>query len=126
MQLKKPRLFTSDHYLILGEFLSEPLRENRRYLGGRRRFPLHATAPVSEVEKLFADIQAACADPIPPERPPRPSWISSETWNLIDHRAERRRQSDFSDTESSRLNRRIRKALLGRSKAENGNGRRSH
>jgi exonuclease III len=82
MQLKKPRLFTSDHYLILGEFLSEPLRENRRYLGGRRRFPLHATAPVLEVEKLFADIQAACADPIPPERPPRPSWISSETWNF--------------------------------------------
>jgi exonuclease III len=111
MQLKQPRLFTSDHYLVLGELLSEPLRENRRYLGGRRRFPLHVSAPVTKVEKLFTDIQTACADPSPPVRPPRPSWISLETWKMIDHRAERRRHPDFSATESSRLDRRIRKAL---------------
>ena len=40
VQIKQPRLFSSDHFMLLGEFLSEPLRNNRHYLRGRRLFPL--------------------------------------------------------------------------------------
>ena len=61
VQIKEPRLFTSDRFLILGEFLSQPLEANRRYLGGRRQFPLGVTS-LLDLTSLFSDLQKQCKD----------------------------------------------------------------
>ncbi|HEY9814264.1 MAG TPA: hypothetical protein V6D20_00440, partial [Candidatus Obscuribacterales bacterium] len=53
--IRDPRNFDLDHYMILGKLVSEPLRGNRRYLNGRRSFPLKLPkwGPQTRADFLF-------------------------------------------------------------------------
>jgi hypothetical protein len=63
--LKDPRLFTSDHLLVLGVLPASPAHDHGRYLRSRRRFPLRHPQ-------------------WGPQTRAWQSWISDETWRMVD------------------------------------------
>jgi hypothetical protein len=55
VQIKNPRCFSSDHLMILARMLSAPQWSNRRYLQGRKRFPLRLNliGPQTQADVFF-------------------------------------------------------------------------
>ena len=80
----------SDHYMVLGCLPSASLTEQKRYLGGRKRWPMRPPTKPTRVDKVFAALRRAV-----PKAQPRPArqndWISEETWRLVDERVSARR-----------------------------------
>lgn len=110
--LKDPRCFTSDHYMVVGKLLSAPLSSNLSYLRGRTRFPVRAPkwGPHTKVDSIFQDLTAAIDPPTRANRV-RSSWISDETWALVDARASLRRAPNRDRTAFRRLDRKVKSAL---------------
>jgi hypothetical protein len=109
--LKAPR-YDSDHYMVLGTIRSAKLKENRVYLRGRRKFPLETPTvrPMTQADCLFEDLRSSV------ERPEnqvsrRASWISDESWKLIDTRLALRREAGHDQAAIRRLTRRIQASL---------------
>ena len=95
VQTRNPR-HNSDHLMVVASLRPASLREHRRYLGGRRRFPLKPPkgGQATEADKVFAELKAA----MPPPEPRsfrRNAWISDETWKLVDERVAIRRKPDI-------------------------------
>ena len=71
--------------MVVGKLLSAPLSSNLSYLRGRTHFPLRALTwgPHTKVDTIFQDLKDSIE---PPSRITRAktSWISDETWNLVD------------------------------------------
>ena len=112
--IRAPRLYDSDHHMVCGRLRSDTLRRNRAYLRKRKRFPLQKPkwGPHNLVDSLYQAVQenavkAGCSGT---GRRPKPEWISSATWDLIDQRW-RMSQTDFSSASYKQLSRRIQKAL---------------
>jgi exonuclease III len=89
--LKEPR-FDSDHYMVLGKIRSAKLNENRAYMRGRKSFPLRipSARPLKKAECLFEDLRLS-AEKQETETRRVASWISAETWGLVDTRTALRR-----------------------------------
>lgn len=113
MQLKDPRCFSSDHWLIRGELLSAPLASNHRYLQGRRRFPLRIDRRVGPHSRADALFQALKNDKesVPRRGRVSQSWISTTTWGLVDGRAALNRRKPIDQKLARQFSRRIRDAF---------------
>ena len=103
--LRDPRLFTSDHYLILGELQSTKPRGNLAYLKARRKFPLRPPKGVSRTntDVLFQEIQRFVPPPNHATMRERKEWISHETWALVDQRSALRKQVYYDQALARRL-----------------------
>ena len=93
--LKCPRGYHSDHRLLLAELALAPEKTHRRYLRSRRQFPVWIPRPLTRVDQVFMDLLEYQRPPNPKKQRDR-SWIASDTWRLIDRRAEIRRLHLFS------------------------------
>ena len=84
--IKIPR-FHSDHRAIVTELrlTKYSYAEHRRYCQ-LRKFPIHSIRPLNRVDQMFDTLCSYCE---PPESEPSrdSSWISQETWHLVDRRA---------------------------------------
>ena len=111
--LKDPRLFTSDHLLVLGVLPASPARDHGRYLRSRRRFPLRPPqwGPQTRADALFQSLTDAIPAPVPATKRAWQSWISDETWRMVDERSALRRRPNHDRAEARRLDRRIQQAL---------------
>ena len=92
----------SDHYMVLGCLPSAPLSETKRYLGGRKRWPVRPPTEPSRTDTLFAALRRAVPKPTPREAR-RNAWISAETWRLIDNKVSTRRDPRYGKAERRRL-----------------------
>jgi len=92
--LKDPRCFTSDHYMVVGRITSATRSQNCSYLRSRTRYPLGPPrgGPLTQVDSIFQELKKSVAPPPPRKRNYR-SWISDNTWKLVDARAALRRAS---------------------------------
>ena len=102
----------SDHFMVVASLRPASVREHRRHVGGRRRFPL--TPPkggqATEADKVFAELKAQMLHP-EPRTLRRNAWMSEETWKLVDERVATRRKPDKDQAELRRLSRRIKASL---------------
>ena len=108
-RLVNPRYFDSDHLMIVGKLFLAPERQHRRYLSERRKPTLRrtvSTLPDHAFEKLVKKVA-------PPEgrSRARTAWISKETWDLVDQRAQGRRAGTLVGGQLRELNRLIRKSF---------------
>ncbi|HEY9815724.1 MAG TPA: endonuclease/exonuclease/phosphatase family protein, partial [Candidatus Obscuribacterales bacterium] len=117
VSIRDPRNFDSDHYMVIGKLLSAPMTGNRRYLLGRRRFPLKLPkwGPQSRADALFQALQEMKTPPQRVNRLKKP-WVSEATWKLVDQKAALRHRRQVGhdrelQSESRRLSRRIQQAL---------------
>ena len=110
--LRDPRLFSSDHLMVMGMLLSAPKRSNKGYLGSRKRFPLRTPkwGPKTKVNALFQKLKDAAEPPEHRKRKDR-MWVSEATWKLVDERAELRRDPSHDRAYARRLTRRIRQSF---------------
>jgi hypothetical protein len=111
--IRDPRCFSSDHFLVMGQLMSKPYRSHRRYLNGRRSYPLkaHKVGPDSSTaDQLYHELKAAIPKPTRQERKRR-DWISEATWLLVDQRSALRRSPGYNQAEHRRLNRRVNASL---------------
>jgi hypothetical protein len=113
ISLKEPRHFYWDHLMVVGVLTSRPIKENRQYLMGPKKFPLSLgkNGPKTKSDALFSEIKAFITETVP--RPRRwKIWIADSTWTLIDRRAALRRRHDTrSGAEGRRLSRRISRSI---------------
>ena len=85
---------------------SAPLLETKRYLGGRKRWPVKPPTEPSQTDTLFADLRRAVPKPAPREAR-RNACISAETWRLIDERVSTRRDPRYGQADRRRLGKAI-------------------
>ena len=71
--VRDPR-HNSDHYMVLGCLTSAPLLETKRYLEGRKRWPVRPPTEPSRPDTLFAALRRAVPKPKPREAR-RNAWI---------------------------------------------------
>jgi hypothetical protein len=52
--IRGPRHYTTDHYMVLGILLSEPMKAHQSYINGRKRYPLHPQkwSPKTKIDAL--------------------------------------------------------------------------
>ena len=84
VSVRDPR-HNSDHYMVLDCLPSASLTEHMRYLGVRKRWLMRLLTKPTQVDKTFAALRRA----IPKAQPlaaRRNTWISEETWKLVDER----------------------------------------
>ena len=100
----------SDHYMVLGFLTSSPLTEHKRYLRGRKRWPLRPPTKPTRMDKTFAALRRAV-----PKSQPRAArqnaWISEETWRLVYERVSARWDPRKGQALKRRLGRAIKASL---------------
>ena len=107
--VRDPR-HNTDHYMVLGCLTSAPLLATKRYLGGRKRWPVRPPTEPSRTDTLFAALRRAVPKPAPREARQN-AWISAETWRLIDERVSTRQDPRYGQADMQRLGKEIRKSL---------------
>ena len=107
--VRDPR-HNSDHYMVLGFLPSAPLLETKRYLGGRKRWPVRPPTEPSRTDTLFAALRRAVPKPTPREAR-RNAWILAETWRLIDERVSTRRDPRYGQADRRQLTKAITASL---------------
>jgi hypothetical protein len=78
--------------MVMGTIASRPKRENKSYSRSRKSFPLkrNKITPINKADSIFDEIKAFVEKDACTTRRWL-SWISPETWKLVDSRAELRR-----------------------------------
>ena len=84
----------SDHYMVLGCIPSAPLTETKRYLVGRKRWPVRPPREPTRTDELFAALRRAVPR-AQPRKARQNAWISESTWRLIDERVSARRDPRY-------------------------------
>ena len=97
--------------MVLGCLPSAPLVATKRYLGGRKRWPVRLPTEPSWTDTLFAALRRAVPKPTPREAR-RNAWISAETWRLINKRVFTRRDPRYGQADRRRLGKEIKKSLV--------------
>ena len=101
----------SDHYMVLGCLPSFPLTEHKRYLGGRKLWPVRPPREPTRTDQLFAALQRAV-----PRAQPRKArlntWISESTWRLINERVSARRDPRYGQAYKRRLGKAVQRSSL--------------
>ena len=80
--------------MVLDCLPSAPLSETKRYLGGRKRWPVRPPVKPLQTDKIFADLRRAVTRPKLREARQN-AWISAEMWRLIDERVSARRDPRY-------------------------------
>lgn len=90
-QIRIPR-FDTDHYMLKCKMTLVSERSHRRYVGSRKAFPIPKQKPeeMSKADAILAELSEH-AQHSRSHDGRQSSWISSETWKLIDQKAEARR-----------------------------------
>ena len=105
VSVRNPR-HNSDHYMFLGCLQSAPLRDNSRYLWGRKRIPLRPPISPTREDRIFMALRRAVPKPL--ARYARKNmWILAEMWILVDERDSMRQ--DLANYQA--LIRRLRRAI---------------
>ena len=107
--VRDPR-HNSDHYMVLGCLPSAPLLETKRYLEGRKRWPVRPPEKPLRTDELFADLRRAVPRTKPQEAR-RNAWISAETWRLIDKRVSARPDQRYGTLYRRRLGKAVQASL---------------
>jgi len=90
VQLVDPRIHQSDHCVIKATIKCAPRKAQRKYLQGRRKFPLAPTTPtsptLSQADQLFMELKSYM--PRPKQNQPHlwSDWLSNHTKQLIRQR----------------------------------------
>jgi hypothetical protein len=111
VRITSPRLFNSDHLAIVAVLKANSKNDNKIYKKQRTSFPLtvqrgHANQAEQLQKRLIREAETVAA---PNNR--RSEWIETNTWALIDRRAQGRRDKTITGNELRRLNTQIRKNL---------------
>jgi len=91
--IRYPR-YDSDHRAIVAELRLAPLAVHRRYLRSRRPL-VHIPRPFTRVDQLFHNLfvlSRSAHQDLSQRSARHRSWISANTWQLIDQRASLRQQ----------------------------------
>jgi hypothetical protein len=74
--------------MIIAILLSGPLQAHRSYTRARRAFPLHPSkwGPKSKEDALFEELKGFITRH-PAQVRKRNTWISMDTWTLVDRKA---------------------------------------
>ena len=107
--VRDPR-HNSDHYMVLGCLPSAPPTEHKRYLGGRKRWPVRPPRELTRTDQLFAALRRAVPRAQPREARQN-SWISESTWRLIDERVSARQDPKYGRAYRRRLGKSVQKSL---------------
>ena len=91
--VRDPR-HNSDHYIFLGCIPSAPPKEHKRYLGGRKRWPVRPPRAPTRTDELFAALLRAVPRAQPREAR-RNIWISELTCRLINERVSTRQDPRY-------------------------------
>ena len=99
-----------DHYMVLGCLPSAPLTEHKRYLGGRKRWPVRPPVKTTREDQLFAALRRAVPKAQPREGRQN-AWISEKTWILIDERVSARREPKYGQVFTRRIGKAVKKSM---------------
>jgi hypothetical protein len=110
--IRNPRHYSSDHYMVMGTIASRPKRENKCYSRSRKSFPLkrNKITPINKADSIFDEIKSLVEKDTRATRR-WPSWISQETWKLVESRAALRRHGKTQCAEGRKLSRKISKGI---------------
>jgi hypothetical protein len=110
-QVKQPH-FDSDHRLIQAKLYLQPKEEHRNYVSKRTKFPI--TSPINQQNKadeilkeLMETVKSADVQKQSEDR--KTSWISDETWQLIDQKASARKSGN--DERAKEIAKELRRSL---------------
>ena len=109
VSVRDPRQ-NSDHYMVLVCLPSTSLTEHKRYLGGRKKWPLRPLTKPTREDEAFASLQRAVPKAKAQEAR-RNTLISKETWRLVDERVSARQDSEKGQALNRRLGRAIKASL---------------
>jgi len=90
VQLVDPRRVSTDHYMIKATIKSAPCKAQRKYLQGRRKFPIPSIKPTSptftQADQRFMELKSYM--PRPKQKQPHlwSDWLSDHTKQLITSR----------------------------------------
>ena len=96
--------------MVLGYLHSASLKDHSRYLGGRKKLPLHPPTEPTREDTIFAALQRAVPKPRAQEER-KNAWISATTWRLLNKRVFARRDLAKYQALIRRLGRAIRESL---------------
>ena len=97
-------------YMVLGFLPSAPLTEHKRYLGGRKRWPMRPPRDPTRTHELFAALRIAVPR-AQPRKARRNAWISELTWRLIDKRVSTRQDPRYGREFNRLLGKAVQKSL---------------
>jgi len=112
MQLVDPRIHPSDHCMIKATLKGAPRKAQRKYLQGRKKFPLPTIKPTSpsftQADQLFLELKSFM--PRPKQKQPHlwKDWLSKHTKQLI------RKRSDLAKSNTHKKDNRGELRSLGR------------
>ena len=89
--VRDPR-YNSDHYMVMGLIRGGTARAHGMYIAGRRKIPLKPPRRPTREDELFGDLRRVVLK-LQPREQHRNTWISEETWRIIDERVTMRRKS---------------------------------
>ena len=101
--------FDTDHLLIKGDLLVKQGKYHK-YVSGRKKYPLKFKVK-NDIDDEFAKLRKS-RQKLPQQPPWRlQSWISAETWKLIDARAAGRRSGTINGEQLDKINKTIKKSI---------------
>jgi hypothetical protein len=111
--LRDPSSYSTDHLMLRCRLLCQPTRCHKRYLQGRRQFPLKVPnmGPLTQADTLYRELKSLIHIPPPTPRTNPPQWMSATTLRLMDTRAALCRNKHHSRQEARRLTRQIKQSL---------------
>ena len=107
--VRDPR-HNSDHYMVLCCLPSASLKGHKRYLGGRKRWPVRPPSKPTRVDLLFAALRRDVLT-AQPHKARGNAWISEETWRLVDKRVSARQDPRYGQAFKQQLRRAVKASL---------------
>jgi hypothetical protein len=98
--------------MVMGTIASRPKRDKKSYSRSRKSFPLKKdkVTPINKADSIFDEIKSFMEKDARTTRR-WSSWISPETWKLVDSRAALQRNGKKQCTEGRTLSRKISKGI---------------
>ena len=110
VSIRDPR-HNTDHFMVLGCLCSASEQEHTRYIMRRRKMPPRPPTEPTREDGIFAALRREVPKPHARDRH-KNTWISEETWKLVDKRVSARRGTGVC-MRIRRLGRAIRASLQG-------------
>jgi len=110
-QIRTPRGFDTDHEALCAWMQAGPAKRHSGYLNARKSNPWRPPENRTESDTLFDTLVQRVEKAKSTPRVDRKSWISDDTWRLVDRRAQGKRQGTLSQEELRALNQQIHSSL---------------